>query len=337
VCTPGPSPTRSSSGPRALLALAALALLAAPAPARADGVGLQLLDVPAAARHDPRARLYIVDHLAPGAVIHRRIRVSSFSRSTERVALYPAAATIGRGSFLVAAGRTRDELSTWTSVAPKRSTIAADGRSTAVVTIAVPRDAAPGEHYGVIWAEVRSRPIDDIVHVGRVGIRVYLSVGGGAAPAPDFVIRSLTASTAADGRPTILASVRNTGGRALDMSGSLRLGSGPGGLRAGPFPATLGVTLAIGDTETVTVPLDRRLPAGPWNAGITLRSGLLQRTRRATVTFPTRSSSSGTPLLTIALAAGLVLALAGLVAQRAQASRRRRGASPIAVAGTGRA
>jgi hypothetical protein len=321
-----------------LVALAATAFMAAPAQAHANGIGLQLLDVPVAARLDPRARLYVVDHLAPGAVIHRRIRVSSSSPSAERVALYPAAATIGRGSFLVAAGRSRDELSTWTSVAPERSTIAADGHVTAVATIAVPRDAAPGERYGVIWAEVRSRPTmnTNIVHVGRVGIRIYLSVGPGGAPAPDFVIRSLTASTASDGRPTMLASVSNTGGRALDMSGALRLGSGPGGLRAGPFPATLRVTLAIGDTETVTVPLDRRLPAGPWNARVTLRSGLLERTKRATVTFPARRSS-GPPVLTIALAAGLLLALAGLVAQRAQAWRRKRGAGPMAVAGTGRA
>jgi hypothetical protein len=96
------------------------------------------------------------------------------------------------------------------------------------------------------------------------------------------------------------------------------------------------VTLAIGDTETVTVPLDRRLPAGPWNARVTLRSGLLERTKRATVTFPARSSS-GPPVLTIALAAGLLLALVGLVAQRVQAWRRKLGADPMAVAGTGRA
>jgi diguanylate cyclase (GGDEF)-like protein len=84
----------------------------------------------------------------------------------------------------------------------------------------------------------------------------------------------------------VLASVHNTGGRALDMNGTLRLSGGPGGLSAGPFPATLGVTLAIGATEAVTIVLDPRLPAGPWAAEITLGSGLLERRAAATVTFP---------------------------------------------------
>jgi hypothetical protein len=307
-------------------ALAVAAALGAPAAAHGNGIGVQLLDVPVAARLDPRARLYVVDHLAPGAVIHRRIRVTSSSRRAQRIALYPAAARTARSAFAVSAGRTRNALSTWTAVAPTSATIPAGGLLTAVVTIAVPRDAAPGEHYGVVWAEVRSdtaTTAGNVVQVSRVGIRLYVSVGPGPAPAPDFAIGSLTASTAADGRPRVLATVRNTGGRALDLSGTLRLRSGPGGLSAGPFPATLGVTLAIGATETVTVPLDRRLPAGPWNARVALRSGLLERTRRATVSFPSRSSA-GAPLLTIALAAGLVLATGGLLAQRAASRRRRR-------------
>jgi hypothetical protein len=82
----------------------------------------------------------------------------------------------------------------------------------------------------------------------------------------------------------VLATVHNTGGRALDMSGTLQLLAGPGGLSAGPFPVTLGTTLAIDDTEPVTIALDKRLPAGPWDARITLRSGLIERSARATIT-----------------------------------------------------
>jgi hypothetical protein len=122
--------------------------------------------------------------------------------------------------------------------------------------------------------------------VNRVGIRLYLSVGPGGAPAADFAIESLTAMRGPDGAPMVVATVHNTGGRALDMSGTLRLVSGPGGLSAGPFPATLGVTLAIGDTEPVTIALDPRLPAGPWDARIVLHSGLLVRSARATITVP---------------------------------------------------
>ena len=75
------------------------------------------------------------------------------------------------------------------------------------------------------------------------------------------------------------------------MNGTLELSAGPGGLSAGPFPASLGVTLAIGDTEPVTILLDKRLPAGPWDARIALRSGLLERSGRATITFPDAGAS----------------------------------------------
>jgi hypothetical protein len=257
-------------------------------------IGLRLVDIPAAQRDDPRAQIYIVDHLAPGTVIHRRIEVSNFSASRMHVGLYSAAATLTRGAFLGSAGRTRDELSTWTSISPTTLDVKAAGRVTATVTVAIPHDAAPGERYGVVWAEVRSAPSGGagITQVSRVGIRVYLSVGPGGPPASNFAIESLIAGRGRNGRPMVLAGVHNTGGRALDMSGTLQLSNGPGRLSAGPFPVTLGVTLAIGDTEPVTIGLDNRLPAGPWDAAITLHSGLIERTAHATITFPNAGASA---------------------------------------------
>ena len=235
-----------------------------------------------------------MDHLAPGTTIHRRIEVSNTTGSDAHVVLYAAAATIARGTFLGDAGHYQDDLSTWTSVRPGASNIPSGGHLTATVTIGIPPDAAPGEQYAVVWAEVRAAPVagDGVTEVSRVGIRLYLSVGSGAAPASNFVIESLTAERAPNGRPTVVAAVHNTGGRALDLSGTLQLSNGPGRLSAGPFSATLGVTLAIGDTEPVTIALDRRLPAGPWNAQITLHSGLIERTARATITFPATGASS---------------------------------------------
>jgi hypothetical protein len=121
----------------------------------------------------------------------------------------------------------------------------------------------------------------------------------------------------------VTATVHNTGGRALDMNGELRLRHGPGGLTAGPYPADLGVSLAIGGTETVRILLDRRLPAGPWHAQVNLRSGLVSRNARATITFPAaRASSAGPRLLIIGLLGllGLLPAITALLVAR----RRRR-------------
>ena len=311
---------------RAACLLACTSAVAAPAQASKGSLGVQLLDVPTSARLDPRARLYIVDHVAPGAVIHRRIQVSNSTASTTNVAIYPAAAMIAKGTFVGAAGHTKNELSTWASVRPGAPGIRAGGRRTAVVTIRVPRDAAPGERYGVVWAETRSAPAtgDGITQVNRVGIRLYLSVGPGGPPAANFKIDSVTAKRSPDGRPMVLATVHNTGGRALDMNGTLLLRDGPGGLSAGPYPADLGVSLAIGDTESVRIVLDKRLPAGPWHAQVNLRSGLLSRNARATITFPAAEASSSWPhLVIIGLLGlgGLLLAITALLIAR----RRRRG------------
>lgn len=82
------------------------------------------------------------------------------------------------------------------------------------------------------------------------------------------------------------AQVRNSGGRALEMSGSLTISDGPGGLRAGPYPATLGTTLATGQTSPVSVVLDKQLPSGPWKVRLSLQSGMIKRTVTTTLTFP---------------------------------------------------
>jgi hypothetical protein len=131
-----------------------------------------------------------------------------------------------------------------------------------------------------------------VTEVNRVGVRIYLAVGAGAAPAANFTIDSLTARRSTHGNPVVVAAVHNTGGRALDMSGTLQLSAGPGGLSAGPFPAALGVTLAIGATEPVTITLNGVVPPGPWLARIALHSGLTERSAQATITFPVRGSSA---------------------------------------------
>jgi len=295
----------------------------------AGSMGVQLLEVPLSAYGDRRARLYIIDHLHPGTINHRRIEISNTTASSLHIVMYPAAAAIRQGAFVGAAAHTPNELSTWTSVLPGASNVPPGGHAIATVTIAVPRDAPSGEQYGVVWAETRSSSPagGGITRVSRVGIRLYLSIGPGGAPASKFTIDSLTGKRSPDGQPEVLASVHNTGGRALDMSGTLQLSSGPGGLSAGPFPANLGTTLAIGATEPITIVLDRQIPDGPWHALVTLRSGLIERSARATINFP----ATGTPRLTHHLIADLVVGLVILLLvgiATALVMRRRRNQPP---------
>ena len=281
----------------AALAIACHAPVAADEPTRSGSIGVRIVDVPLLAANDPRARLYIVDHAAPGTRIERQIEVSTTSTIPTPVELYPAAASIEDGRFTGAPGRTANNVSQWTTVEPGSLDIPARGSVTATVVIDIPADATEGEQYGVIW--VQTRPSADastgVAQTNRVGIRMYLSIGPGGSPTTDFEITSLAAGRATDGSPIILANVTNTGGRALDLLGSLTLNDGPGGLTAGPFPVNVAVTIGIGQMEPVRIHLDPQLPAGPWTAELTLSSGLVERTASATLTFPDSGMTAAIP------------------------------------------
>ena len=301
-----------------------------------DAVGIRLLDAPRSRSNDPRAHLYVVDHLHPGATLTRRVELSNDTSKPVRLSLYAAGADVQQGRFRFLDGRGQNELASWTAVQPAQVWLPPGRTAPATLTISVPPTAAAGERYAVVWAELPTSVAagGGVSAVNRVGVRVYLSVGAGGEPPSDFVIESLAAQRATDGRPVVAAEVRNTGGRALDLSGELRLAGGPGGLRAGPFAAQLGTTLGLGETEPVLVPLDRAIPLGPWRATITLRSGWVRRTAKATITFPANHGPTGAAVPTTAatasagrtllgMGAGLVLLGAGILLLRRRVRSRR--------------
>jgi hypothetical protein len=255
-----------------------------------------LLEAPRSLENNPRARVYIIDHVPPGATIRRKVEVSDGTPYRLDIGMYAAGATITGGAWAPFGGTQQDELSGWITERPGRLQLDSGQNATVEVTVAVPHDAAPGERYAVIWAQATVPNGSNVREVARVGIRVYLSVGNGAAPAEDFRIDSLTAARTTSGRPEVLAEVHNTGGRALDLSGTLTLGNGPGGLSAGPFRAELGTTLGIGQTEPVRVLLDPAIPAGPWLARIVLRSGLTTRAAEGEISFPSAPGASSSPV-----------------------------------------
>jgi hypothetical protein len=189
----------------------------------------------------------------------------------------------------------------------------------------VPGSASSGERYAVLWAQVSAPSAAAGVNlVNRVGIRMYLSIGPGGAPAPRFSIGPLTAKRSATGQPLLVAEIRNTGHGPVDISGHLALSDGPGDLSAGPFSARLAAALAPGGSEPVTVPLDQGLPRGPWRAHLRLTSGQFRRTATATIMFPRRTggpAAPGIPWLTFAVI--LLLTLLAITAPALLISRRK--------------
>ncbi|WLQ07095.1 hypothetical protein [Arthrobacter oryzae] len=309
-------------------------LTATPAPTPAPGgVGIRLLDIPASTKDDPRARTYIIDRLAPGSEISRRIQVENNTRAAQSVRLYSGAAHIDGGSFIGEDAGVKNDLSTWTTVAQPQVELAAGASAEVLVTIKVPSDAAEGEQYGAIWAEVRSAGgKGGVVQANRAGIRVYLSVGPGNGKPADFTISALTPARGAEGNPQLSALVTNTGGRALDVSGELSLTAGPGGLSAGPFAVQQATTIAPGNSQNVTFTLPGEVPNGPWTAQVRLKSGLLERQASAPVTFPdagpgeavTPVQGDGDEWLPLIAIAGTILVLLALGIFLFLARRKRR-------------
>ncbi|GAA1239952.1 hypothetical protein GCM10009665_33520 [Kitasatospora nipponensis] len=300
-------------------------------------VGVRLVDIPADLADDPRARQYVIDNLAPGTTVHRRIEVTNKTASLLHVNVYPDAADISHGAFVGAAGRTVSELTSWTTMEKEGIDIPSGASVRDTVTFAIPKDAPPGERYGVIWAQVGDEHKSGVTLVNRTGIRVYLSVNGDNPPAPKFSIDTMTAQRDATGRAIVQAQVHNTGGRALDLTGTLKLAQVRGQLNAGPYTVELGTSLAPGQSEPVKAVVTDPVEDGPWEATFELKSGLLDETYHAEITFPRSGvgppvaaqlapTSTRLPHLTLALIALTALLTAVLTAigvARVRRARRR--------------
>lgn len=261
------------------------------------GISVSLLPVDEP-RPEGRERSYVIADLRPGESLQRTMRVCNGTDQPVRVDLYANAATISDGSFLpLGSPRADNALSRWTSVRPSSLRLQPDVPAQVQIEIAVPADAEPGERYGVVYAELPPAAGGSGIGVAsRVGVRQYVFVRGDAAPQTDFTIRTLTATRSADGRPVVRAEVQNTGDRAIDVAGTLRLTEGPGGVGAGPFPATAGTTVAPGVSAPVEVVLDPALPAGPWLARLDLASGSTRRAAEAAITFPDSAGGESAPV-----------------------------------------
>jgi hypothetical protein len=293
---------------------------------------VRLVDVPVDAAHNPRALRYIVDYLPTGTVIHRRILIMNQETRTARFTIYPDAAQIAHGLFTGDAGATRSELTEWIRVQHPAVTLPPGASVMDTVTIRVPPVATRGEHHGVIWvqqaAHLRVAKGFGVNDVARVGIRVYLAVGHGGSPPTNFTIASITGRRSASGRPFILVHVENTGGRAVDLNGTVRLSHGPGNTGAGPFRAQQIISLAPGQSGTMTFAPPQSVPNGPWQARVTLVSGLTTRAATASIQFaPLAAPHQGLSLMAwlgLSLAAAVViLAVVAFITARRVARRRR--------------
>lgn len=299
--------------------------LAAAAPAT-RGLSIRLLDYLDSQKSDLRAHEYIVQTSQPGTTLTRHIEISNTTGTSQQVRIYAGGASIAGGSFDI--GKTsQDPLSTWIHPSMSLVTLADGSHTDVTVVITIPVDAARGEQYAVVWAELRapasaSSGSGAVTVVNRVGIRAYINVDSPATANATFRIDSVT-SRARSNAPTVLTHVTNPGDVAVDITGTVNLSNGPGSTSAGPFATSETTSLAPGQQATIVTRLPAALAAGPWTVRVQLASGQTTRVATARITFPqNRSASHKTPttwvwIVAVALvAAALLMALGYLLRRR---------------------
>ncbi len=312
------------------------AVPAAPANAGPHGpnpgsIGIGLLDIPLSRVNDPRARMYIVDHVKPGTTIRRRVKVTNSSAHRHRIALYTTAASVLDNTFTPAAGRTPNELTSWTHLPTSSVDLAPWQVKRVPVTITVPRRASRGERYAAIFASLaathhsRRNPATKVVEINRIGIRIYLDIGRGGEPPTHFRIDGIALHHAPGhghphGRwPYLSARVHNTGERALDMTGKLSLARVHGTTTVGPFQVQNGVTILPRHSGQVRAVLNEPLAAGRWLAHLDLSSGVVHRAVNKVITLDeptgvTIKADAGSGQLGAVLLPGAIVTLAAVLA-----------------------
>ena len=270
---------------------------ATPSESPSGTIGIRLVDAPVKLKNDPRARTYIIDNLNPGTTIKRRVQVTNRTDRVQTITMYAGPATIVDNAFTPGDPGTKNLLSSWTTVDKPTLKLRPRQSTKVMATIAVPRNAPEMEQYGVVWASTSPQNAQPgaVRLASRVGVRMYISTGPGNGPPSDFTIDGLAGGRDSGKNATVTAHVKNDGGRAVDITGTLNLSDGPGGLAAKPVSAT-GITIAPGETADVVfvVPDSSSLPNGPWNAKVVLESGVNTHESTQTLSFDgTEQSTSG--------------------------------------------
>ncbi|MEV4824686.1 hypothetical protein [Micromonospora sp. NPDC049274] len=283
---------------------------------------------------------YIVDHLPPGTTIKRQLLITNRTDDARRIDVYPAAATLEGSAFKFGEGHAENELTSWITLDQTAVEVEPWGEARVRATITVPPEASRGERYGVVWASATSAPRTggEVTQIHRVGVRMYLDIGPGGEPASDFAIGDVRPARSPEGVPSVTVQVTNTGGRAIDLTGTVTLSDGPAGSRAGPFPVGQGVTLPPGGAGQVVARLPADLSNGPWKAEVHLESGLVKRSVTAQIRFPDpgQAGRKGTVVsrmlspwtLGATVAALLLITGLAVLLRRSRRSRRTPAAAP---------
>lgn len=314
-----------------LLAATAAAVGSAPA-ALAAGDSDVTWGVRTAADHSGADRQNFGYRIRPGDSIEDALVVSNHSARPITLDVYAADGFTTASGQLDVAKRDAEPtaVGAWTAVRDGTVTIEPAASVEVPFTLAVPRDATPGDYAGGILTSLPSAAQEGGVSVDRrLGIRIHVRVDGTLTPA--VAVEQLrveytgTFDPFGAGAATVSYTVHNTGNVRLS-AGQTVVVSGPLGLfavDAGPIAAV--PELLPGESWTVSVPVRGVVPAFWLTATATL-APKLPAVAGATPGVQGAAVTAGTWAAPWALLVLLLLVAGAVAAALAVGRRRRRGA-----------
>ncbi|MEW2573953.1 DUF916 domain-containing protein [Streptomyces sp. NPDC047070] len=337
--SPAPRRTPSADPRRVVLRHAVLALLAALAfavtsagPARAaDGDVTWTVRTAANGYGDDRSSFsYGVN---PGSRVEDAMVVANRGKDTLTLALYTADGyTTEKGQLdLLTREKKSVGIGAWVR-ASKAVVRIAPGRTAEIpFTVAVPRDATPGDYVGGILTSLKqSDDTEGIAVDRRLGIRIKLRVSG--ALKPTLAVEDLhvdyhgTANPFGQGDATVTYTLHNTGNALLSAAQKVTL-TGPFGTletRAGKIAAA--PELLPGERWKVTVPVSDVTPALRLTAKATVTPVITDAAGSTASLKPVEATTTGWAVpwtLVLLIAALLAGATAAYVLRRRSRARRR--------------
>ncbi|WP_236795161.1 WxL protein peptidoglycan domain-containing protein [Amycolatopsis sp. GM8] len=203
------------------------------------------------------------DHLDDGLV------VTNNGTTPLDLAVYSADAfTTGQGQLdLVARDAKPTGVGVWVRPGQDRVTVQPGQSATVPFTVAVPGDAAPGDHLGGIVTSVLQGDVER-----RVGIRIQLRVGGELAPrlSVEGMDVAYSGSPFGSGDATLTYTIRNSGNALVAARQSATVSGAFGSWRVATDPIADSPQLLPGETWRVSVPAHGVVPAMELAGTVTL-------------------------------------------------------------------
>jgi hypothetical protein len=263
--------------------------------------------------------------LAPGRTTTDGLVVANHGKTALTLAVYAAdGRTADDGQLdLLVAGEKSVGVGAWTTSAKKDVTIEPGKDVTVPFTVAVPKNATPGDYVGGIVTSLRQKDEAEGINVDRrLGVRLTLHVSGTATPALAVeevrVHHATTADPLGRGDATVTYTLHNTGNTVVSAQQAVRVAGPFGWFSKGAVPATAAPDLLPGESWPVSVTVPDVVGSGRLGATVAVTPVVTDASGSTSALTPVEGSAHGWAvpwvllILLVVVAVVVVLVLRGL-------------------------